>query len=58
MAKRKVEWSPNALEDLRDISDYYTRRNGNKSYSKKFIAQIKKIISFIRYNNYLGKTPR
>ncbi|MDQ3021945.1 MAG: type II toxin-antitoxin system RelE/ParE family toxin [Bacteroidota bacterium] len=55
MAKRKIEWSPNALEDLSIILNYYIERNGNKNYSKKLLAQIKKIISFIRDNNYLGK---
>ncbi|MEO8209719.1 MAG: type II toxin-antitoxin system RelE/ParE family toxin [bacterium] len=56
MAKRKIEWSPNALEDLSIILNYYIERNGNKNYSRKLLTQIKKIISFIRDNNYLGKT--
>lgn len=54
MVKRKVEWSPNALEDLSNILNHYTERNGNKMYSKKLLTQIKKIISFVRNNNYLG----
>lgn len=55
MAKRKVEWSPNALEDISNILNFYAERNGNRSYSKKLLAQIKKLISFVRDNNYLGK---
>jgi len=55
MVKRKIEWSPDATEDLKDILSFYIERNGNKSYSNKLFKQIKRIISYLKDNNYLGK---
>ena len=31
------------------------KRNGNKNYSNKLLKHIKKLISYLKDNNYLGK---
>ena len=35
MAKFKVEWSVEARLDLRDILEFYLKRNGTSLYSRK-----------------------
>lgn len=55
MAKRKIEWSVEAKESLLNILDFYTERNGNKTYTNKLLRQIKKSISFISTNHFIGK---
>lgn len=41
MAKRKIEWSKNALLDLVEIMNYYFKRNKSKTYSRKLSKEIK-----------------
>lgn len=41
MAKRKVNWSKNALDDLLEIIEYYNNRNKSKAYSQKLSKEIK-----------------
>lgn len=41
MAKRKVNWSKNALADLKEIMDYYTFRNRSALYSSKLNVAIR-----------------
>ena len=41
MAKRKVNWSKNALADLQEIMDYYTFRNKSAFYSCSLNVAIK-----------------
>ena len=55
MDKRKIEWSVTAKESLQNILDFYTERNGNKTYSNKLLQQIKHSISFISTNYFIGK---
>lgn len=41
MAKRKVIWSKNALDDLLEIIEYYNSRNKSNTYSQKLSKEIK-----------------
>ncbi len=41
MAKRTVEWSKSALQDLIDILNYYIQRNKSKVYSQKLNKEIR-----------------
>ncbi len=54
MAKRKTEWSIEAKDSFESILVYYIERNGNKTYSKNLLKQIKQTISSIQNNNYIG----
>lgn len=40
MVKRKVDWSRNALFDLLEIMNYYSKRNKSNVYSKKLSRDI------------------
>jgi toxin YoeB len=51
----KVEWSPNAKLQLREILKFYTYRNGSPSYSKRIKKEIWRIIRIIRTNRHFGE---
>lgn len=55
MVKYKVEWSIEARLDLLDILDFYYKRNGNITYSRKLNSKINKSISLISRNPLAGK---
>jgi plasmid stabilization system protein ParE len=56
MVKFKVEWSVEARLDLVDILEFYIKRNGNTTYSRKLYSGINKLIRLLSNNPYLGKT--
>ena len=45
MAKRRVIWMPRALKEYKDVMQFYAERNGNRTYSQKLHAAIKRRIS-------------
>ncbi len=53
MAKRVV-WSEHALADRISILDYWSKRLGNKNYSRKLDRLIRKIVSLLRKFPNLG----
>lgn len=55
MAERKIKWSPEAKDSFEAILQFYIERNSNKTYSKKLFKQIRKTISLIQKNNFIGK---
>jgi len=54
MAKRIV-WSKNALIDRLQILDYWFKRIGTKTYSRKLDREIKKLISNLRIIPEMGR---
>lgn len=54
MARRKVEWSFDAKNDLQDILEFYIYRNGSKTYSIKLNGLINKSIKLIIKNPNIG----
>ena len=55
MAKREIEWSPQASINLVEILEFYRLRNGNASYSRKLLNEIDKSVRNIQKHNYIGK---
>lgn len=55
MAKRKIIWSDTARNCFEKILDYYRDKNGNNKYSKSLSDKIKRTISHLKINNYMGK---
>jgi len=51
----KIEWSPSAKLQLREILKFYTRRNGSPSYSKRLKKEFWRILRIIRENQYFGE---
>lgn len=54
MVKRKIIWSPRAKFDLLTILDFYYRRNGTKTYSKKLSASIRKSVRLLEKYSEIG----
>ncbi len=47
MAKRKIIWSPKAKIDLLFILEFFHKRNGSKTYSKKLNAKIRRSVRLL-----------
>jgi plasmid stabilization system protein ParE len=54
MAKRKVIWSSRAKLDLFEILDFYLKRNGTVTYSKKLNSKIRKAVKLLEKHSELG----
>jgi plasmid stabilization system protein ParE len=54
MAERKIIWSARAKNDLIEILDYYYKRNGTKTYSKKLNSTLRKSIKLLKKYPYIG----
>jgi plasmid stabilization system protein ParE len=54
MVKRKIKWSPRAKLDLLEILDFYYKRNGTKTYSKKLNTKLRASIRLLEKQINLG----
>lgn len=54
MAKVKINWSKEAEDDLIKILEYYIERNGNSKYSKSLYSRIRKGVTTISKNPFIG----
>lgn len=52
---KRVVWTKRAAEEKRRILAYWSKRNGNKSYSHKLNIKFKETLRNIAELNYLGK---
>ena len=55
MAKLKIFWAETALKQRNYIFEYWNKRNGSTSYSKKLNSSIVERISLLKTNPDLGK---
>ena len=56
MARLKIIWTNTAIQQRNLIFEYWNKRNGNKSYSRKLNYKIKERIEILKLNPYLGKS--
>jgi toxin YoeB len=54
MAKRKIIWSSKAKIDLLFILEFFHKRNGSKTYSKKLNAKIRRSVRLLSKHPNLG----
>jgi len=54
MVKFKIEWSIEARLDVVDILDFYIKRNGSSTYSRKVYKRINHNIQLIAKNPHIG----
>jgi len=54
MVKRKIIWSSRANLDLFEILDFYYKRNGTKTYSKKLNAKVCKSVRLLAKYSEIG----
>ena len=54
MVKRKIIWSPDANLDFFTILEYFQKRNGSKTYSRKLYLKIRKSVRLLIKHPFLG----
>jgi len=54
MAGRKIIWAPRAKNDLFEILDYFYKRNGSKTYSKKLNSTLRQSIKLLKKYPFIG----
>ena len=54
MVKRKIIWSPRAKLNLKVILDFYFKRNGTKTFSKKLHSSFRKSIKLLEEHANIG----
>ncbi len=54
MGRRKIIWSPRAKLDLLDILNFYYKRNGTKTYSRKLKSKVQKSIKLLENHSDIG----
>ena len=54
MVKRKIIWAPEANLDLLKILEYFHKRNGSKTYSRKLYLKIRKSVRLLSKHPFLG----
>lgn len=54
MAKRRIEWSTGAKNDLIHILEFYNERNGTNKYSIKLNLKIQKTLQTLALNPNIG----
>src|SRR4030042_3028026 len=54
MVKRKIIWSPDANLDFYNILEFFRKRNGNKTYSRKLYLRIRKSVRLLKKHPFLG----
>ena len=54
MVKRKIIWSPRAKLDLFGILDFYYKRSGTRTYSRKLKSKLQKSIKLLENHSDIG----
>ena len=52
---KKIIWHPDAKNELFEILDFYTQRNGSSEYSNRLFEKIEHRLSFISIDWQLGE---
>ncbi len=52
---RRIIWSEKAEKIFLKILEFYYKRNGTKTYSKKLNSEIKKLINLLKKQAFIGK---
>lgn len=55
MDQRKIVWAPSAINELKQVLDFYIERNGSKAYSIKLMNELRDYINTLSSNPYLGR---
>jgi toxin YoeB len=55
MAQRKIEWSLDAIQDLKLILEYFNNRNKSKRYSRKLYKKLNSDLEQLQENPSIGK---
>jgi toxin YoeB len=52
----KIDWSPQVKLQLKEILQYYMKRNQSNAYSKKLRREVRESVGSIRRNPFFGQS--
>jgi toxin YoeB len=55
MVEKSIIWSEKATNELRQILEFYTERNGNSDYSFKILDKIEASLETLKLNEFIGR---
>ncbi len=55
MVSKRIIWSSRANYELKEILNFYNKRNGNSNYSKKSLDEVESNLKSLSKNEYLGR---
>jgi toxin YoeB len=55
MVEKSIIWSEKAIYELRQILEFYTKRNGNSDYSFKILDEIEASLETLKLNEFIGR---
>lgn len=55
MVRKQVVWSNLASNELKNILDFYTIRNGNNRYSLRLLEEVGSVVNSLIENEHLGR---
>lgn len=58
MAQRQVVWSSIARQEMKDILDYWTKRNKSSIYSNKLYDKVEDYLETVAKNPFAGRETK
>ncbi len=55
MANKEIIWSLRAKQELKDVLDFFTKRNGNSKYSLKILSEIEDLTETLSKSEFIGR---
>ena len=55
MANKKIIWSDNAKNELRNVLKFYNERNSSEHYSLKILNQIEQLLKTLSKSEFIGR---
>jgi len=55
MVGKRIIWSFRANFELKNILEYYTKRNGNSNYSIKILNEIEDLMNILSKSKFIGR---
>jgi toxin YoeB len=55
MANKEIIWSLRAKQELKDVLDFFTKRNGNSKYSLKILSEIEDLTKTLSKSEFIGR---
>jgi len=55
MVVKRIVWSAKANYELKEILNFYNKRNGNSNYSEKLLDEVENNLKSLSKNEFLGR---
>ncbi|MBZ0244038.1 MAG: type II toxin-antitoxin system RelE/ParE family toxin [Bacteroidales bacterium] len=58
MVRKTIIWSERASSEFREILEFYTKRNGNASYSFKVLTKTNDLLEVLASSEFIGRPTK